>query len=155
VLSIIATGAFQNSTCLKHVGLSDNNAIGSKGVKAYEKVIRGKASRHSLESLKMCNNGFLLEHAMGEVAFFLTTTTDYHDNNLEQEQHQIQDDQSTPCNAQNLKLLHFFNNMRSGDDGCKSFAKILNHCMDNIMDICMCGTPARDQGSQYVSIPRP
>eukprot|EP00557_Chaetoceros_sp_GSL56_P002364 CAMPEP_0176487738 /NCGR_PEP_ID=MMETSP0200_2-20121128/6305_1 /TAXON_ID=947934 /ORGANISM="Chaetoceros sp., Strain GSL56" /LENGTH=519 /DNA_ID=CAMNT_0017884613 /DNA_START=94 /DNA_END=1653 /DNA_ORIENTATION=- len=153
VLSIL-TGIFQNTSgtgTLKHVDLSDN-AMGSKGVTACQEVIGGKAVRNSLESLKLCNNG-LSEDTMEEVACLLTATAgedndedDIDHNNLDEETNA---NGSRSCIAQNLKLLHFYNNM-SGNDGCKSFAKILNHCTDKIMDIRMSGTRARAEGSRFI-----
>eukprot|EP00979_Chaetoceros_neogracilis_P011504 scaffold2872_cov190-Chaetoceros_neogracile.AAC.1 len=130
VLTAISN-VFENSQLIE-VDLSDN-AMGSKGVIACKMVIGGPAALNSMESLKLCNNG-LSEYTMGEVAELLTD-----ENGVD-----------GSCIAQNLRCLHFYNNM-SGNEGCESFALIMAKCSDKLEDIRMSGTRARAEGSAEIA----
>lgn len=130
VLTAISN-AFEESQLIE-VDLSDN-AMGSKGVIACKMVLGGPAVMNSMESLKLCNNG-LSEYTMREVAELLTAESGV----------------DGSCIAQNLRCLHFYNNM-SGNEGCESFALIMAKCSDKLEDIRMSGTRARAEGSANIA----
>jgi len=106
---------------LKEVDLSDN-ALGQKGIKACQSVLRGQTN---LQSLKLCNNG-LSEAAMQEVLEILSETA-----------------------PTNLHTLHFYNNM-SGDGGAVACAQLLTHC-PLLADFRFSGTRALRPGSLAVA----
>ena len=114
--------AFKDSK-LTHINLSDN-AMGSKGITSCKSIL----SLPTLESLQLCNNG-LSETSMEEVSDILLN--------------------SGVCG--NMKRLHFFNNM-SGDGGCTAFARIIQKCSCNLIDIRFSGTRAQREGSLNVAL---
>jgi len=114
--------AFKDSK-LTHINLSDN-AMGSKGIASCKSIL----SLPTLESLQLCNNG-LSETSMEEVSDILLN--------------------SGVC--ENMKRLHFFNNM-SGDGGCTAFARIIQKCSCKLIDIRFSGTRAQREGSLNVAL---
>lgn len=128
------SNAFQQSK-LTEVDLSDN-ALGSKGISKCQTIFSGMRV-DSLESVSLCNNG-LSEYSMDEIADVLTATSSGSNGT------------SSSCIAQNLTKIHFFNNM-SGDKGCDSFAKIMQHCTEKLTDIRYSGTRAKSGGSKTIA----
>lgn len=129
--------AFKGSR-LKEVDLSDN-AMGTKGVKACLSVLSGPAAS-TLEAVSFCNDG-LSESTMAEVADLLTGNSGEGGVDGEDE----------PSICENLKKIHFYNNM-SGDKGCEAFARILEGCnRGNLVDVRFSGTRATRVGSQLIS----
>mmetsp|Transcript_2059 Transcript_2059/g.2804 ORF Transcript_2059/g.2804 Transcript_2059/m.2804 type:complete len:472 (-) Transcript_2059:71-1486(-) len=125
------SNAFMESR-LTEVDLSDN-AMGSKGIVTCQTVLGGKPAIDTLERLSLCNNG-LSEFSMNEVADILTNI----------------DESNDSCIANNLTKIHFYNNM-SGDNGCKSFERIMNNCSNKLQDIRFSGTRASSKGSIHIS----
>lgn len=129
-LSVLQTisNAFQESR-LVEVNLSDN-AMGTKGIDACRTVLCGPTAIHTLESLSLCNNG-LSKDTMEVTAVLLTQEED------------------GACVANNLKKIHFYNNM-SDNEGCESFRKIIART-SKLQDIRMSGTRAKAAGSLHIA----
>ena len=136
VLKIISD-SFKGSS-LVDVDLSDN-AMGSKGISACTSVLGGQY--RSIKRLSLCNNG-LSATSMEEIADILTS----------EEAAGTEDD----CKSKRVSIcvglekLHFFNNM-SGNDGCKSFSRILSKCGPKLNDLRFSSTRAGKQGSLLIS----
>lgn len=115
--------AFANASTLQHLNLSDN-AMGSRGMPCCEALFNAS---HPLKSLSLCNNGLSLE-AMQQVADWLVSRE----------------------LAPHLQKVHFFNNM-SGDDGCKAFQHLINHCSPiHLSNLRYASTRASVLGSQCI-----
>ena len=122
VLQILAQ-AFANASSLQHLNLSDN-AMGSRGIPCCEALFNAS---HPLQSLSLCNNGLSLE-AMQQVADWLVSR----------------------ALAPRLQKVHFFNNM-SGDEGCKAFQHLINHCSPiHLSNLRFASTRASGLGSQFI-----
>ena len=135
VLKIISD-SFKDSS-LVDVDLSDN-AMGSKGISACSSVLGGQY--RSIKRLSLCNNG-LSATSMEEIANILTSEEVVDDNENKSKRISI---------SAGLEKLHFFNNM-SGDDGCKSFSRILSKCGSKLNDLRFSSTRAGKQGSLLIS----